>query len=103
MFKRVPAQVRSTSSGCAAIANRSRCIGPPARGDCTVGETFLSVLRQLVEEERSQARMFVLRECATVSDSTMMEYAITSRYPLQPRVALLPAPATRLARALRCH
>src|SRR6266481_2921326 len=100
IFKSVPPQVSSTSSGCAAIANRSRCIGPPARGDCTVGETFLSVLRELVEEERRQARMFVLRECATVSDSKMMEYGKKSVESLQGRVALVTGAAKRLGRAV---
>src|SRR6266851_188336 len=44
IFRSVPPQVSSTSSGCAAIANRSRCICPPAYGDCRVGQTVLFVV-----------------------------------------------------------
>src|SRR5437667_10465598 len=84
IFSSVPPQVSSTSSGCAAIANRSRFIRPPASSDCRVG----------------QARMPVLRECATVSGSKMTEYGGKSGESLQGHVALVTGAAKRLGRAV---
>src|SRR6266478_38157 len=51
IFSNVPPQVSSTSSGCAAMANRSRFILPPECGDCRVGEAFLSALCKVAEVE----------------------------------------------------